>query len=146
VAKPSQIDYELMHSYFQPVTRAVMSYEGQGPDLQHRTMQLANQYFARITEVLVFLEKDRDIGNMRELLPTAGFYLPRIFDCPHLAVQRSGSNFDGKYYIVDCFGKAEELTTEMRSASYLDIWQACSNTQKLIEFVRALDTASSSTP
>ncbi len=54
--------------------------------------------------------------------------MPNIFTRTHLALQRSGAKYDGKYYILDLLGPNEALVTDMRFAEVGDIRKA------LVEF------------
>ncbi len=97
-----------------------MGFEERDSAGQQQVMQVAYQYFARITEVLQFLVYERGIDNLKSLLPPP-FFLPNIFTRAHLAVQRRGAKYDGRYYILDLLDANEVLAVEMRLAQIEDI-------------------------
>lgn len=119
-ATSSTIDYKLMEMWFLKIASELMGYSMQDDDQKARTIWLTNQYFERVKQVLLFLERDRGVVNLRALLPQ-GFFLTRLFDQPHLSVQRSGATYDGKYYILDVIEKNEEISTVSRVAQYSDL-------------------------
>jgi hypothetical protein len=129
-----------METHFNSVGLKVMSFSEQTVDEQAKTIKLANHYFERIKEVLIFLQDVREVGHIRSKLPTP-FFMPNIFDRPHLAIQRQGSNYDGKYYVLDVFANGEEPATETRIAEFADIWLAFSELEKLYGFIAAQDKA-----
>ena len=117
----SSIDFDLMQSEFARLERRLSSYDQQGDEIQAKSLQHANAFFTRVTEVLEFLVQKQKL--VIKVMPR-GFYLPNIYTRPHLAVQREGADYDGKYYIVDSF-LVSELTTESRCAEITDLLQAC---------------------
>jgi hypothetical protein len=116
----------------------VMGYKELNSKQQQKTIRYANAYFDRIKEILLFLETDRGVINMRAILPR-GFFITRVYDISHLAVQRSGSTYDGKYYIVDIIAKYEKPTSIARFAEYSDIWHAFTLLEELEKFIHRLD-------
>lgn len=96
-----------------------MAYEEADSQAQQNTLISVSRFFTRITEVLQYLVYYRDVNNLKALLP-APFFLPAIYNRPHLAIQRSGSRYDGKYYILDHIDSATELATEVRGANQED--------------------------
>ena len=137
---PTKIDFDLMETHFGTVGLKVMSFSDQTVDEQAKTIKLANNYFERIKEVLIFLQDVRGVSHIRSKLP-APFFMPNIFDLPHLAIQRVAGRYDGKYYVLDVFANGEEPATETRIAEFADIWQAFSELEKLYGFIASQDKA-----
>lgn len=142
-ATPSTIDYKLMEKWFQRVASELMGYNMQDDDQKAQIIRLTNQYFERIKQVLLFLERDRGVVNLRALLPQ-GFFLTRLFDRPHLSVQRSGSTYDGKYYIIDVINENEEIGTPTRTAQYSDLRHGFVIMELLSDFIYQRDQATQS--
>jgi len=117
---PTEIDHNAINRWKVALRLLLMGFEEKDADGQQAVLLKCNQYFSRITEVLEFLVYVRGIDNIKSLLPKP-FFLPNIYDRTHLALQRSGSKYDGKYYILDIIRPNEGLVTEMRQAELEDI-------------------------
>lgn len=125
-----------------------MGYEEKDAVGRQQVLRCASEYFTRITQVLQFLVYVRGVDNIKQILPEP-FFLPSIYDRPHLALQRHGSRYDGKYYILDQIGSREELATEMRTAELADIRWALiefDETDGLQQLILQLDKQTSNTP
>ncbi len=124
---PISIDHNAINRWKVKLTLQLMSFEELDEAGQQEVLHLAYSYFTRIGEVLQFLVYVRGINNLKTLLPPP-FFLPNIFSRTHLAMQRSGAKYDGKYYILDLLGPNETLVTDMRFAEVGDLRKA------LVEF------------